>query len=282
MSYQLGEWLNLALRWIHVVAAILWIGQTALFSWLDSRVEVARAGESDGERAGRSEAVWMVHSGGFYRVDKRPWGDSLPPVLHWFRWESAWTWTSGFLLLLVVYYRGGLLVAPDAPLGWPAAAAIGLGTLVGGWLAYDALWRSPLARHGGWLAAACFAALVPLAWGLSLVLSGRAAYLHVGALLGTVMAANVWMRILPNQKLLVAAATAGREPDLALAAEAKRRSRHNTYLALPVVFLMISHHFPIASYGHRLNWLMLGLFVFLGLAGRWAIDRWEGRNRERI
>jgi OHCU decarboxylase len=161
-----------------------------------------------------------------------------------------------------------------------AATALGLGVLVAGWLAYDLIWLSPLGRREALATAVCLALLLAAAYGLTRVLSGRAAYLHVGALLGTIMTANVWQRILPGQRRMIAAVRAGEKPDLALAARAKQRSKHNTFMALPVVFLMVSPHFPTTSYGHRWNWLLLLGFVLVGFAARWALNRWEGRREE--
>lgn len=270
MSYQLQEWLNLALRWFHVVAAIFWIGQTALFTWLDTRMRVER--QPDG-----TERVWMVHSGGFYRVDKIAVPEQIPRLLHWFRWEAALTWLSGLALLTVVYYHGGLMVEQGSATSVWLASGIGVATLILGWVVYDFLWISPLAKREGLATAISVALLVAIAWGLTEVLPGRAAYIHVGALMGTIMTANVWLRILPGQRKMIAAIEAGRPPDLTLALRAKQRSRHNTFMALPVIFIMISSHFPTASYGHRLNWLMLAFFLAVGFFARWLLNRWESR-----
>lgn len=271
MSYTVSEWINLAVRWLHVVAGVLWIGQTALFSWLDSRMRIEA--DDDG-----NEQVWMVHSGGFYRVDKLTAPESFPKTLHWFRWEAAITWLSGVTLLVVVYYLGGVLIEPESPLGFASSIGVSVGVLIVGWTVYDLLWMSMPAR---WQTLAAFASVVALfgiAFLLSQVLSGRAAYIHVGALLGTVMTANVWMRILPSQRRMVEAVGAGRAPDAALAHRAKQRSQHNTFLALPVIFIMISNHFPTASYGHRYNWAMLAGFVLVGFVARELMNRWNERR----
>ncbi|HEX2254463.1 MAG TPA: urate hydroxylase PuuD [Thermoanaerobaculia bacterium] len=271
MPYPAEELINLALRWVHVVAAIFWIGQTALFTWLDTRLRV------EGDENGRQ--VWMVHGGGFYRVEKLPW-QAPPRLLHWFRWEAAVTWGSGFLLLVWVYWLGEILVPPGGAVAPVAAMGLSLAVLLGGTAAYDALWSSPLARRQGLAAAVSFAALVALAWGLTQVFTSRAAFLQVGATLGTIMTANVWSRILPAMREAVAAARAGRELDAgvqARVARAGQRSRHNTFLAFPVVFLMISNHYPVTTYGHRWNWLLLGVFTLLGMAARWLVNRHEAR-----
>lgn len=273
MTSPWDEWVHLFVRWLHVVAAVFWIGQTAFFTWLDRRFHVeARPGERD--------EVWMVHSGGFYVVEKKVGPELLPRPLHWFKWEASLTWLSGMMLLVLVYYLGGALVVPGSGTSVGEGTALGLATLALGWVLYDLLWLSPLGRNELLGGALCLALVAALAFGLTRVLSGRAAYLHVGSLLGTVMAANVWMRILPGQRRLIAAVRAGGEPDLTLAARAKQRSKHNTFMALPVVFIMISSHFPTTSYGHRWNWILLVGFLLVGFAARRALNWWEGRPEE--
>lgn len=257
------DWVHLLVRWFHVVVAVAWVGQTWLFSWMDSALETV---EGEGGVEGR---LWMVHSGGFYRVDKQKLVPAaMPRTLHWFKWEAALTFLSGVVLLGIVYYAGGLIVAFDSPVGTLGGIAIGIGALVGGWIVYDLLWRSPLGRRQWLGAVVCFVLVVAVAWLLTQLLSARAAYLHVGAIMGTIMAANVWSCILPAQRQLVAATRAGTPADPALAARAKQRSKHNTYMSVPVIFLMISSHFPVTTYGHRLNWLILGVLVLIGWAGR--------------
>ena len=272
MDPKLAEWLNLALRWAHVVLGVLWIGQTAFFSWLDSRLRI------EAPEDGGPERIWMVHSGGFYVVEKQRSPEILPRTLHWFRWEAALTWLSGISLLILVYYLGGLVLDYDSEMSLQTAALIGLGVLVIGWLVYDLLWISPLARHEGLASLISLALLIATAWGLAQIFSGRGAYLHVGALLGTLMAANVWVRILPAQKAMLKAVQEGGEADLRLGVRAKHRSTHNTYMALPVIFIMISSHFPTTSYGHRLNWLMLAVFLGVGFVVRWMMTRWNERS----
>ncbi|MFQ5742176.1 MAG: urate hydroxylase PuuD [Acidobacteriota bacterium] len=265
MNAYVSEWLNLTLRWIHVLAGILWVGQTYFFSWLDSRMSASTGPSAEEKVAG---GVWMVHSGGFYLVKKPEALEQLPRNLHWFRWEAAITWISGFLLLGIVYYMGGILVVPASGISIAAGTGIGLGVLLLGWLIYDLLWSSPLGKNellGGTIS---FALVVGTAYSLTQVLSGRAAFIHIGAIFGTIMAANVWIRILPAQRQMVAAAKEGKRLDPALAAQAKQRSKHNTYMTVPLVFIMVSNHFPTASYGHHLNWLMLAAFVLVGWAAR--------------
>jgi len=260
MSPAANEWVNLGVRWTHVFAGILWIGQTYYFTWLDGWFH-------DEEKAagGRTPKVWMLHSGGFYVVGKEEALRGSGHKLHRFRWESMTTWVSGMILLVLVYYMGDAMVDPDvAAISTGTAIWIGVGVLVIGWTVYDLLYRSPLGRHERAAGSVSFLLLVALGYGLTHVLSGRAAYIHIGALLGTLMAANVWMRILPAQRRMLAAIRAGGAPDQRLAEQAKRRTRHNTFMVVPLVFLMISSHFPTATYGREYNWVILAGLLFVG------------------
>ena len=259
----LSEWLNLIVRWVHVFAGIMWIGTTYYFTWLDARLTEEEQAVAN---TGNTAQVWMVHSGGFYVVEKRKLPDLLSRKLHWFRWEAASTWLSGMLLLVVVYYLGGgALVDRDVSnISVGAAVALGVGLLVVGWLVYDLMMISPLGKNEKAFAVIAYLIVVAVTYGLTRVLSGRAAYIHVGAMLGTIMAANVWMRILPAQGKMIAAIKEGRQVDQALAAQAKFRSKQNTFMAVPVVFIMISNHFPSASYGDRYNWAILSVLILLG------------------
>lgn len=269
MPYWLHEIVNLALRWLHVVAAIFWIGQTALFTWMEARLRA--------ERDATGAELWMVHGGGYYRLEKVPW--QVPPrVLHWFKWEAALTWGSGVLLFGWVYHGGGILVPPDSRLGAWTDLPLALGALAVAWVVYDLLWRSPLDRRPRLGAAVSVTLVAALGWGLGRVFTARAAFLLVGACLGTIMAANVWMRILPAMRRAVAAVTAGGAMEGPLAAEVARagaRSRHNTYMGIPVVLTMIANHFPLTTYGHRFAWAMLAAYVVVGFTARALIDRHE-------
>ena len=258
-----SEWLNLLLRWTHVFAGIMWVGTTYYFTWLDARLSEE---EKAIRAAGSPAQIWMVHSGGFYVVEKRKVPDELSRNLHWFRWEAATTWVSGALLLVLMFYLGGgALVDPDiSSISVGAAIALGVALLVGGWLVYDLLMLSPLGRSELGFAAVAYVLIVGIAYGLTHVLSGRAAYIHMGAMFGTIMAANVWMRILPAQRKMIAAIREGRTPDQKLAAQAKLRSKQNTFIVVPVVFLMISNHFAGVTYGERNNWLILSILILLG------------------
>jgi uncharacterized membrane protein len=254
MAFNASEWANLLIRWVHVFAAILWVGSTYYFTWLDGQM-----------RRGGDKPVWMVHSGGFYTVVKQKTLGVPPGEVHWFRYEALATFISGFLLLNVVYYHGGLMVDPIDPAVTPLVAGmIGTATLVAGWVVYDLLARTPLVRNGQAFGGAAFILIVALAAVLSRLLSTRATYIHVGALFGTIMALNVWMRILPPQRRMIAAAVKGEAFDAALAAGAKERSKHNTFLAIPTTFIMISNHFPTATYGNHYAVAVLGALILVG------------------
>ncbi len=252
MNFDLTEWLHLLLRWAHVFAGILWIGSTYFFTWLDGRLhDPAEQGQ-----------VWMVHSGGFYVVEKQN-APSLERTLHWFRWEAAFTWLSGIVLLFLVYHFGGALIDKDVrDLSLTAGIGITVGLLLLGWLIYDRLWSLPLPPSAAVVVS--YLLLVAITYGLTRLFSGRAVYIHIGALLGTLMAANVWRCILPAQQQLIAATKAGGKPDPALAARAKMRSKHNTFMVLPLVFIMISNHFPTSTFGSDYNWMVLAVLVLAG------------------
>ena len=257
MDYTLSEWLNLIVRWVHVFAAILWVGTTYYFTWLDGQLRRAA-----GEPGGR---VWMVHSGGFYTVEKQKALGVAPGDVHWFRWEAMTTWLSGLLLLVIVFYAGGLMVDPiAAPVSAGTGIAIGVAALVVGWIVYDLLAGSALARHEALFAVVAFAGIVAAMAVLSRFLSPRATYIHIGALFGTIMALNVWMRILPPQRRMIAAAAHGEAIDPTLGAGAKHRSKHNTFLAVPTAFIMISSHFPTATYGHQYGLIILAVLILVG------------------
>ena len=259
----ISEWLNLIFRWIHVFAGIMWVGTTYYFTWLDARLtEEEKAVANTGNIA----QIWMVHSGGFYVVEKRKVPDLASRTLHWFRWEAGTTWLSGFALLVLVYYiGGGALVDPDVrDISVGAAIGLGIGVLIVGWVVYDLMMLSPLRKNEKAFAVIAYLMIAGLTYGLTRYLSGRAAYIHVGALFGTIMAANVWMRILPAQKKMIAALNAGQKPDDALSAQAKLRSKQNTFMAVPVVFIMISNHFPSATYGDQYNWAVLAVLILVG------------------
>jgi uncharacterized membrane protein len=246
-----------------VFAGIMWVGTTYYFTWLDARLSEEEKAAANTGQAGQ---IWMVHSGGFYVVEKRKVPDLASRTLHWFRWEAGTTWLSGMALLILIYYLGGgALIDTDVyDISLTKAVGLGIGLLIAGWIIYDLIMISALGRNEKLVAVIFFALLVATAYGLTRVFSGRAAYIHVGALMGTIMAANVWMRILPAQKKMIAAINAGGKPDDALSAQAKLRSKQNTFMAVPVVFIMISNHFPSATYGDRYNWAILSILILLG------------------
>ena len=262
MDFSIREWLNLAVRWFHVFAGIMWVGQTYYFTWLDGQfTKLEKQATSDG----RASAVWMVHSGGFYTVQKQKSLAVSAEQVRWFRWEALMTWLAGMVLLVLVYYFGaGLIDADVADISKAAGIAIGLGALAGGWLIYDMAVLSPLGRSPSGFAAFALVMTAAFSWGLLHVFSGRAAYIHMGAIFGTIMTANVWFRILPSQRKMVTPASAGSKFDVAFGAQAKLRSKHNTFMAVPVVFLMLSNHYPVATYGNRYQWPVLIVLVAIG------------------
>jgi uncharacterized membrane protein len=258
-----NEWLDLLVRWLHVIAAIAWIGSSFYFIALDNHLRPP-ADEADAERGVGGEA-WEIHGGGFYQVQKyRLAPRTLPEPLHWFKWEAYTTWLSGFALLIVLYYVNAdtyLIDKSVADLQPWQAIAISIALLVAAWLVYDGLCRlipSDLA-----LAAVLLALVTTAAWGVSHLFSGRAEYIQIGAMLGTMMAGNVFFVIIPAHWDLIRAKQAGREPNAAAAFRAKQRSVHNNYLTLPVVFTMIGNHFPI-TYGHSYSWLILAALLVIG------------------
>ena len=270
MTGWLSDWANLLLRWTHFIAGIAWIGSSFYFIWLDRTLTTPAQ-----PRAGVEGDLWMVHSGGFYQVEKRrPRPGEVPPVLHWFKWEALFTWITGISLLVLIYYLTGayLLDASVSHISRGSAILLGIGMLAGGWLIYDGLWRSSLARtaHGTIAAAISLALLTAITVLLCRVLSGRAAFMHIGSLLGTIMVANVWMRILPAQQQMLTATRAGRPADFTLGERAKQRSVHNSYMTFPLLFIMLSNHFP-ATYANPVNWLVLLLLFVAGGAVRHAM-----------
>ena len=272
MEPYLLDWLNLLVRWAHVIVGIAWIGASFYFIWLDNHLEPAQDPKLAGE-------LWAIHGGGFYSARKfRLAPDRLPATLHWFKWEAYWTWITGFALLVLMYYAQAELYLIDPAvmaLSKPAAIATGLGFMVGGYAIYEGLCRLPLNENV--LAAILLVLLALAAWGLAKVFSGRGAFIHYGAILGTIMAANVAHIIIPGQRRMVEAVRAGREPDARDAEMGKQRSVHNTYFTLPVVFTMISNHYATV-FGHRWGWAALVAMTAAGALIRvWFVMRHEGR-----
>lgn len=267
----------MGLRWLHVIAGVVWIGTSFYFVWLNNRM---RPIEPEVEWI--EGQLWAVHGGGFHRIlnyGQTP--PSVPETLHWFKWEAYTTWLSGFALLVLIYYVDAevFLIDPGtADLHPWQAVVIGLGSLAFGWLVYDRMCRSPLIERPGPFAAVSFVLVALAALLLSLVFSGRGAYIHVGALLGTLMAGNVFFVIIPAQKGMVAAMESGGEPDTEAGRHAAVRSLHNNYLTLPVLFIMISSHFPF-TYEHAWNWVILVALSVVGAGTRhWFNLRGQGRR----
>jgi len=263
MNATVTEWLNLAVRWTHVIAGIMWIGSSLFFNWLDARIE-----QTDATRAkGIEGELWMVHSGGFYQVEKKlvvP--GEIPKHLHWFKWEAGFTLLTGWLLLDIVFFQGGgvTLVDPNVSNISATTATIAVvAGLVGSWFVYDLLWRSPVVKNGYVGAIITYALVFGVLFHLTKVISGRAAFLVTGAMMGTWMAANVWVHIIPAQQGLVKAVKEKKPPNEKLAKHAKTRSRHNNYMTYPVVLIMLSNHFP-GLYGHKYNWALLAGLIIVG------------------
>ena len=265
MDAHVHTWLALLLRWAHLITGIAWIGASFYFNWLENHLE------RSGKDAATEGDLWAVHGGGFYYLKKfKVAPDSLPETLHWFKWEAYATWFTGFLLLCVVYYTNArvyMLEAGATLITETLAITIGIASLVFSWIFYDLLCRSGISRRNFLFGLILLLWFVALAWGLGQLFSGRAAYIHVGAAIGTIMVANVLRVIIPSQKELVNAVTENRIPDANRGVEALQRSRHNNYLTLPVLFIMISSHYP-ATYGHKWSWLVLLLISIVGLLVR--------------
>ena len=262
MNFDPKEWVNLVLRWGHVFAGILWVGTTFYFTWLDGRfAELDKQGKRGaGGNEPPEKQVWMVHSGGFYVVEKLKVPNVMPEKLHWFRWEAALTWLTGILLFILVYYHGGILVETEGSrISQTTAIILSVVLLTAAWLIYDLLWSSRLFANEKVGVAVSYALIVAVTWGLFHFFASRAACLQLGSMLGTIMTANVWMRILPAQRRMVRALSEGHSPNQAEALRAKTRSKHNTFIVLPVVFLMLSYHYP-GTY----HWLIVSLLVLLG------------------
>ncbi|WP_299429870.1 urate hydroxylase PuuD [uncultured Meiothermus sp.] len=272
------EWLNLMVRWLHIIYGIAWIGASFYFIFLENALE------RQGVRAELSGSIWTIHGGGIYYLEKyKTAPQQLPRYLHWFKWDAYLTWVTGFLLLVIVYYAdpGAILLAPGSTLPDWAAIATAVGSLVLAWLVYVGLSRTQLLYRpalflmvGGVLVA--FAAYL-----LGQIFSGRGTFMHIGAMLGTIMAANVFFVIIPSQKKLVRAVQNGETLDPSFVAWVQFRSRHNNYLTLPVLFTMIAHHFPM-TYSGGANWLILILLFVAGVAVRHFINVTEKEHHKTL
>jgi uncharacterized membrane protein len=281
MDSHIVDWLNLLLRWGHMIAGIAWIGTSFYFVALDFSLR-QRAGPPPGVRG----EAWEVHGGGFYHVQKYLTAPpSLPDHLTWFKWEAYLTWVTGFLLLVVQYYLNAdsYLIDPSVmPLTSWQAIGISLVTIIGGWIVYDALCRALAINHPTLLVILLLLFILAAAFALTHIFSGRGAFIHVGVLIGTMMAANVFMVIIPNQRKIVASLLKGEPPDPKYGAIGKQRSLHNTYLTLPVLLMMVSNHYAFLT-GHAQSWILIGLIVIGGAALRHYLLRTEvGDNQAEI
>ncbi len=279
MEAYIVDWLNILARWLHFVTGIAWIGSSFYFVWLDNHLQDVKEPADDAKGVGGE--LWSVHGGGFYHAQKYKVAPSrLPDTLHWFKWEAYTTWLSGIFLLALIYWYGAEVYLIDrtvAELSSPAAVGIAIAVLAGGWIVYDLLCKSPLGKDDQALGGVLFVLTGILAWGLCQLYSGRGAYIHFGAVLGTIMVANVFFVIIPGQREMVDAASRGETPDPGPGVRAKQRSVHNTYFTLPVLFVMVSNHYAM-TYGHEYNWLIL---IAISLAGAlirvYFVARHKGR-----
>ena len=276
LEAHLADWLHLGIRWLHVVAGVVWIGTSFYFVWLNNHVK-----PSDSLVDGSDAELWAVHGGGFYRVLKYEDPDTVPEKLHWFKWEAYTTWLSGFSLLVLVFYLDAevfLIDRSKVDLTPIEASLIGVGVLILGWLIYELMSKSALLDRPVAYSIISLVLVAGVAIVLSAVFTDRAAYIHVGALLGTLMAGNVFFIIIPAQKEVVSAMEEGRDPDLSLGKHAAKRSLHNNYMTLPVLFIMVSSHFPF-TYGHEWGWAILGGLILVGAATRhWFNLRGQGHR----
>ncbi len=271
MEVFLGEWLNLLIRWAHMIVAIGWIGTSFYFMALD--YSLSKQGRMN---PGVLGTAWQVHGGGFYYVEKYTVAPAtLPEVLHWFKWEAYLTWVTGFGLLVVQYYfhADAFLIDPAVmPLSAWQAAAISAASLAAGWFIYDGLCRSKVGDNTVVLALAVFALILIASVLYTKVFSGRGAFIHVGALVGTIMAVNVFGVIVPNQKKMIAQMIAGQTPEARYGAIGKQRSIHNNYLTLPVLLMMVSQHYPFL-FSHPHSWLVVALIIVSGGLIRHLLNR---------
>jgi len=269
------EWLNLGIRWIHMITGIAWIGASFYFVWLENNLNRSNP------REGLSGDLWAIHGGGIYHLEKYKLAPpKMPENLHWFKWEAYFTWLSGVALLLVVYYLNPslYLIKPGVELAPAMGIAIGLGSMLAGYVIYHFLCDSPLGKRPALLGAVLFVLIIAAAYGFSLIFSGRAAYIHVGAIIGTIMVGNVFFTIMPAQRALVKAIETNTTPDPLLPAKGLLRSRHNNYFTLPVLFIMISNHFP-STYGSQYNWLILAGIAILAVLVRHYFNTRHDSNK---
>ena len=272
------EWLEFAVRWVHVITAIAWIGSSFYFIALDLGLK-----KNSSLPYGVTGEEWQVHGGGFYNIQKYSVAPTnLPKDLIWFKWESYSTWLSGFFLLAIVYYGGADLYLIDteiADINNFQAIAISLCSILFGWIIYNSVCKSPLGNNSNFLLLLLFFFLLFLSWFYTSIFSGRAAFLHLGSITATLMTANVFFIIIPNQKIVVSDLKAGRKPDPKFGIIAKQRSTHNNYLTLPVIFFMLSNHYPLA-FASELNWAIAPLVFLLGVSIRHYFNTYHATKKK--
>lgn len=281
MEGYILDWLNLLGRWVHMITGIAWIGASFYFIWLDNHLEPVA--DPNDDKKGVGGELWALHGGGIYHAQKYKLAPAqLPQTLHWFKWEAYTTWITGMFMMALIYWYGAdlYLIDPNvADLSKPVAILLGIGTLVIGWLVYDFMCKSALGKNDKHLAIALFIFVTVVAFVLTHLFSGRGAFMHYGAMLGTIMVGNVFFTIMPGQRALLASAVAGTAVDPEHGRKAKQRSVHNTYFTLPVLFVMISNHYAM-TYGHWLNWLILiGISLAGALIRIYFVQRHFGRNK---
>ena len=268
MDPYLNEWLNLVIRFAHLITGIAWIGASFYFVWLDNHLQTPPQEKAE---KGIGGDLWAIHGGGFYEVAKYKLAPpKIPSTLHWFKWEAYTTWITGFLLLSLMFYLGAETYLIDkrvADLTQLQAVLLGIGSIVIGVGIYEVLVRTKLRSHGIILGIILLLVGTALSYGLTQIFSARGAYMHMGAIIGTIMAGNVFFGIMPSQRALVKAVEAGTAPDPAYGLNAKVRSTHNTYTTLPILFIMISNHYPM-TFNHSANWLVLMAIVLITAAVR--------------
>ena len=272
------EWLEFAVRWVHIITAIAWIGSSFYFIALDLGLK-----KNSSLPYGVMGEEWQVHGGGFYNIQKYSIAPpNLPQDLIWFKWESYSTWLSGFFLLAIVYYGGADLYLIDkeiADINNFQAILISLGSILFGWIIYNTACKSPLGNNSNLLLLLLFFFLLFLSLFYTSIFSGRAAFLHLGAITATLMTANVFFIIIPNQKIVVSDLKAGRKPDPKFGIIAKQRSTHNNYLTLPVIFFMLSSHYPLA-FASELNWAIAPLVFLLGVSIRHYFNTYHATKKK--
>ncbi|GHE82881.1 urate hydroxylase PuuD [Thalassotalea profundi] len=268
MDPYITEWLNLIIRFAHLITGIAWIGASFYFVWLDNHLENPPQWKTD---KGIGGDLWAIHGGGFYEVAKYKLApEKMPSTLHWFKWEAYTTWITGFLLMSLMFYVGAesyLIDKRVADLTQLQAIGLGIGAIVFGVTVYEVLVRTTLRNHSVILGVILIIFATGLSYGLTQVFSARGAYMHMGAIIGTIMAGNVFFGIMPSQRALVKAVNEGKAPDPAFGLNAKLRSTHNTYTTLPIIFIMISNHYPM-TYNHNANWLVLIAIILITAAIR--------------